>query len=122
AAPVPGPVPAQRSVRALLHYVAALARQDQLAGPGHARRLDEQDVAADRRPGEAGGDAGDAGALRDLRLEAGGSEDLRHVAGVDADAVGRPFRDPRGGVAKDRTDRPLQVANPGFPRVVGDDG
>ena len=36
---------------------------------GHARRLDEQDVAADRRPGEPGRDAGHAGAHRDLALE-----------------------------------------------------
>src|SRR5262249_6751061 len=84
--------------------------------------LDEEDVAADRRPGEAGGDAGDAGALRDLRLEAGGAQDLRDVAGIDADALGRPFGDPGGGVAKDRAYRPLQVANAGFARVVGDDG
>ena len=31
--------------------------QRQLAAAGHARRLDEEHVAADRRPGEADGDA-----------------------------------------------------------------
>ena len=38
----------------LLHHVAELAGEDQLAAPGRARRLDEQDVAADRRPRETG--------------------------------------------------------------------
>ena len=59
----------QRRLRALLHHVAELAGEDQLAAAGHARRLDEQDVAADRRPGEAGRHARHARAHRDLVLE-----------------------------------------------------
>ena len=43
----------QRRLRRLLHHVAELAGQDQLALAVHLRRLDEQDVAADRRPGQA---------------------------------------------------------------------
>ena len=69
----------QRRLRALAHDLAELAGQDQPALAGHARRLDKQDVAADRRPGEPGRDAGDAGAHRDLALEPARPEDLVQV-------------------------------------------
>src|ERR1700739_4230472 len=42
---------AERGLRALLHHVAELAGQDEPAAARHAGRLDEQDIAADRRPG-----------------------------------------------------------------------
>ncbi len=48
---------AQRGLRALAHHLAELAGQDQPAAAGRARRLDEQDVAAHRRPGKARGHA-----------------------------------------------------------------
>ena len=38
----------QRGLRAFLHHVAQLSGQDELAVARHARRFDEQDVAADR--------------------------------------------------------------------------
>ena len=47
----------QRGLRAFLHHVAQLSGQDELAVARHARRFDEQDVAADRRPRETGRDA-----------------------------------------------------------------
>jgi nitrate/nitrite transporter NarK len=51
-------------LRRLAHDLAQMAGEDQAAAlAGHARRLDEQDVAAHRGPGEAGGDAGAVGAL-----------------------------------------------------------
>ena len=43
----------QRRLRALLHHFAEGAGQQQLAGAGHARGLDKQDVAAHRCPGQA---------------------------------------------------------------------
>ncbi len=49
--------PRQRDARRLLHHVAELAGQRQLAGAGHARRFDEQHVAADRRPRQPDRDA-----------------------------------------------------------------
>ena len=73
----------QRRLRALAHDLAELAGQDQAALARDAGRLDEQDVAADRRPGQAGRDAGDAGAHRDLALELARPEDLVQVVGVD---------------------------------------
>src|SRR5205823_3008430 len=45
---------AQRGLRALAHDFAELTGQDELAGAGNTRRLDEEDVAPDRRPGETG--------------------------------------------------------------------
>jgi hypothetical protein len=58
----------QRRLRAFLHDVAELARQDQLAGAGHARGFDEQNIAADRRPREARRYTRHAGAHRDFRI------------------------------------------------------
>ena len=43
---------AECGLRAFAHHVAP--RQDELAAARYARRLDEQDVAADRGPGEPG--------------------------------------------------------------------
>ena len=71
----------QRRLRALAHHLAELAGQDEAALAGNAGRLDEQDVAADRRPGEPGRDPGDAGAHLDLALEPARSEHLVQVGG-----------------------------------------
>src|SRR6202165_48063 len=45
-----------RGFTTLLHAPADLPGKDQSAAARHARRLDEEDVAAGRRPGEPGGD------------------------------------------------------------------
>src|SRR5665647_2281962 len=45
----------QRGLGTFLHHVAELAGQDQAAAARHTGRLDEQDVAAHRRPGQSGG-------------------------------------------------------------------
>ena len=47
----------QRGLRAFLHHIAERAGQNQAAFAGHARGFDKQNFAADRRPGQAGGDA-----------------------------------------------------------------
>ena len=60
---------AERGGRGFLHHVADLAGERDVALAGHARGLDEEDLAADRRVGQPGRDAGHAGALRQLRLE-----------------------------------------------------
>ena len=63
----------ERRLRRLAHDVAELAGDRQLAVAGHRRRLDEQDLAADRGPGEPGRDAGAAGPAPRLReVRAGG--------------------------------------------------
>ena len=86
--------------------------------PGRARRLDEQDVAADRRPGEAGGDAGDAGAHRHLALELGGPEHGGEIVDIDTDRSAFAFGDAHGGVAQGLADLALEVAHAGLARVV----
>ena len=74
----------ERGLRAFLHHVAELAGQDQPPAAGNARRLDEQDVAADRRPGKPGRDAGHAGAHRHLVLELRRAEDRDEIVARDA--------------------------------------
>ena len=49
----------ERRLRRLLHDIAELPGQYQLAAARHARRFDEEDVTADRRPGKPCGDARD---------------------------------------------------------------
>src|SRR5437763_927781 len=80
-------------LRAFLHDVAELSGKYQLAGARHATRLDEQDIATDRRPRKPCRDPGDARAHRHFAFEALRPEDRREVAFIDADAFVRAFRD-----------------------------
>ena len=82
----------QRRLRALLHHLAELARENQLAGPRHARRLDEQDVAADRRPRKPGRNAGHARAHRDFGLELARPEYRGQIVRVDLHAASLRLR------------------------------
>src|SRR4029077_5040824 len=59
----------ERGLRAFLHHVAELAGEDQPAGAGNPGGFDEQDIAADRRPGKTGGHAGHAGPHRHFVFE-----------------------------------------------------
>ena len=61
--------PRQRGARRLLHHVAELAGQRQRAGARHPRRLDEQHVAAGRRPRQADRHARLLGPLLHLLVE-----------------------------------------------------
>ena len=113
----------QRGLRALLHHVAELAGQDQPAVAGHARGLDEQDVAADRRPGEAGRDAGHAGAHRHLGLELArrrGSP-RRSAASIAHAASASPSAMRTAAWRSSVADLALEVAHAGLARVVVDD-
>ena len=69
----------QRGLRGLLHDVAELTGDRQLALAGHRGRLDEQHVAADRRPGQPGGHARLGRAPLDVGLEARAPEQLAHL-------------------------------------------
>src|SRR6266851_3333624 len=55
--------PRHGRARRLFHDVAELAREDERALAHHGRRLDEEDVAARGRPGQARRHARDLGAL-----------------------------------------------------------
>ena len=63
--------PGERRLGRLPHHVAELAGDRQLARAGHRGRLDEEHLAADRRPGEAGGDARVLGAAALSRRRSG---------------------------------------------------
>src|SRR4029079_18380778 len=63
----------------LLHDVAQLARQDELAFAAHERRLDEHDVAAGRRVIHAGGLADLVFPGHLLRVDPGTAEEPAHV-------------------------------------------
>src|SRR6185503_20323094 len=107
--------------RALLHDIAELTGEDQPAAARYARGLDEQDVAADRRPGEPRGDARYAGAHRDLALEARRAEDRRQIVDVDRRLLDRTFGDAHRDVAQHRADHAFQVADAGLARVIACD-
>ena len=112
---------AQRRLRAFLHHVAELAGQNKPAAARNAGGLDEQDIATDRRPGEPGRDARHARAHCQLALEGRRSQDGDEIIAIDADRAALALRDPHGGVAQRLSDLPLEAADAGFPRVVGND-
>src|SRR5262245_58353385 len=112
---------AERRLRALAHDFAELAGQDQPPATGRARGLDEQDVAADRSPGEAGGDAGNAGTHREYAFELGGPEHGRQIVNDDANRPAFAFGDAHGGVAQGLADLTLETAHASFARVTLND-
>ena len=89
--------------------------------PGVRRRLDEQDIAADRGPGETGRDAGHAGTHRRLALELRRAEDRDQIFARDPDRAALPFGNAHRGVAQRLADQPLQTAHARFTGVVLDD-
>ena len=117
----PGLDQRHRRLGAFAHDLAELAGEDQRALARDARRLDEQDVAADWRPGEAGRDARHAGAHRHLVLEAARAQHLVEILGRDDDfrrgALGDLHRDAAQGGA----DLALELADAGLAGVVADD-
>ena len=111
----------QRSLRALAHHVAKLAGEDQAALARHARGLDEQDVAADRRPGQASRDAGHAGPHRDFVLEARLPEERQDRSVPITTVLDAAFGDLHGGMAQRLADLALEIADAGLARVAVDD-
>ena len=76
-------------------------------------RLDEQDVAADRRPGKAGRHAGDRGTQRHLVLEARCAERVLHVLRIDGDRdARRAFRDLHRRVAQTKPSSRSRLRTP----------
>ncbi len=111
----------ERRLGALLHHVAQLPGEDQLAAARHARRLDEQDVAAARRPGQPGGDPRHAGPHGDLVLELLGTENAVQVLFINGDRLRAALGEAHGDPPEHAADLPLQVAAAGLPRVAADD-
>ncbi len=79
---------AERGLRALAHDVAELTGEDELALARCAHCLDEQNVAAHRRPGKTGCDAGYARSHSGLALEGRRSENCGDIIDLDFHIVG----------------------------------
>ena len=65
-----GAHPGERGLHRFLHHLADLAGHGEAALALHLVGLDEEDVAAGRRPGQADGHAGPLDALGDLGIDA----------------------------------------------------
>src|SRR5215218_783387 len=112
----------ERGLRGLLHDLAELAGDRELAGAGHRARLDEQHVAADGRPGQAGGDPGLARAALDVGGEARAAEQLAHLRACGRDLLlEAALRNLARDLAADRADLALEPAHAGLARVQADD-
>src|SRR6476660_1365195 len=107
--------------RRLLHDVAELAGDGQVSLARIRGRLDEEDVSADGRDGQPGGNAWVGGALADLAREAPWPEPLAHLLLVDSDLRLPAFCDLTGGLAAQVGDPALEVANAGLACVLARD-
>ena len=113
---------AHRRLRRLLHDVAELAGQGQLALARHQRRLDGQDLAADFRPGQARGDADLVLLLGQRLAEARHAEVLGDLGRRDLHAERLALDDDLARhLAADGRDLALEIAHARLARVALDD-
>ena len=109
----------ERRASGLLHDVAELSGDLDVAPAGHPRRLDEEDRAAEGRPREAGRDAGDRRALGHFAVELGPTEVRGDIALVDCHrAVVLATRDLEGRGTAKLLDLAIELPDAGFPGVV----
>ena len=109
---------AERGLSAFAHHFAKLAGEDQLAVPRIARRFDEQDIASDRRPGEAGRDARHARAHRQLAFEPRRSQDGGKISARYSHGPALSFGDADSGISNRLADLALKASNASLPRVM----
>src|SRR5439155_22272104 len=95
---------------------------DQFSASRCAARLDEEDVAAYRRPCESCGDARHGRTQRHLVLELRRSEELREVLLVDLHGLERTLGDPHRGAPAYRGDLALEGPYARLARVIADHG
>src|ERR671924_2225510 len=107
-------------LRGFLHHLAELAGDLEAAGAREGRRLDEEHVAPDGRHCEAGRDAWIRSALAHLADEAARPEPLSHPRLVDADLLLAALREAARGLAAERRQLPLEVADARLARVFAD--
>jgi len=100
------------------HHLTKLARKDQLAASGNARRFYKQNVAAYGRPSKTGCYAGNAGAHGDFTFEARCAQDGCYFRDVDGLLRDRALGNSYGNVTQHRTDRAFQRAASRLARVV----
>ena len=111
----------ERRSGGLFHDVAQLSSQHELTFAPHDARLDEHDVAADRRVVHAGGNAHLVFAGFALRVNLGASNQLLHVGGVHCDVLGLTVGDPPRNLARQLADLALQLPHAGLTRITRDD-
>src|SRR5690606_8613305 len=112
----------QRGLRAFLHDIAQLAREYQPAAARRAAGLDEENVAADGRPGQPRGHAGQAGPHGQFAFVLVRAQDGMQVGLFDLDMLRRAFGHLHRHMAKDTAYLALEIAHAGFARVRVDDG
>ena len=114
---------AQGRLGRLLHDLAQLPCQPQVALAGHLGRLDEDDLAAHRRPGQPHRDARTVDPLRRHVVEPPLAQRLADTGRVDTEGAVTDtlLRHLGGRPAQHAGDLALQVADPGFSRVLADD-
>ena len=114
--------PGERGLRGLAHDLAELPGDGQPAGARHRRRLDEEHLAAHRRPRQAGGDPRDLRAPALLGEYPPRAQMLPRPLGRNGDlALGLALGDLACDLAADRADLALEVADAGLARVLVDD-
>src|SRR4051795_9814960 len=117
-----GPDPGERGLGGLLHNVSELTGDRQFARARDSGRLDEEDLAPNRRPGEAGRHPWILGAPALLREEAPLAEQLTGALCRDPHlALGLALGDLTRDLAADRPDLSLEVADARLARVLVDD-
>ncbi len=122
----PGTNVTQRRLRRLLHHVAQLSGEGQFAAALHERGLGHEDLAADFRPGQAGGDAHLAllGPLlvRHARTEARNAQKVGQLLGGDDVLEPLPFLDDAPGqLPADGGELALQVPDARLAGVIFND-
>ena len=111
----------QRRPGGLLHHVAELAGQDQLAFPPHDAGFDKHDVAAHGCVIHPGSDADLVLARLALGVDRGAAEQVVHVRRGDGDTLHLTRRDSAGHLAGKFADLPLQLAHARLARIARDD-
>ena len=119
------PHPGQRRLHGLLHHLAELAGHGEAALALHLVGLDEEDVAAGRRPRQPNGHAGSLGALGNFALGAD-LHPTQHVVMLHQlrryhQFVVLAFGNAPRLLAADGADGALQAADTGFAGVVAND-
>ena len=107
----------QRGLCALFHHVAELAGQDQASAAGDAHGLDEQDVAAHRRPSQARGHPRLAAAQRDLVFGCCRAQQRFQRVLFDPHLGRRAFCDLQCDAAHHAADLALELAHTGLAGV-----
>src|SRR6516225_9266205 len=111
----------KRGLHAFAHDLAELAGQDELARARHPRRFNEEDIAADRRPGEPRSDARHARSHCGFAFELRRPDDRGKIATRDPDRAVLAFGNAHRGMAQHLPDLAFETPHAGFARIALND-